>query len=98
MLEVPTKQEGNMHKVELPEEYALVLQQVEESGEEDFETLAESLRFDRKRLAHIVQALHHKGLIYLNRTAYQDAWIRLSAKGRQLTAYLWPESGLPASA
>lgn len=80
----------------LPADYALVLQQVNESGEEDMDTLSESLRVDKKRLAHIVQALHHKGLIYFSRNTY-DPWIHLSAKGRQLVRYVWPEAGFTPS-
>jgi DNA-binding MarR family transcriptional regulator len=78
-----------MHKIQLPEDYALVLQQVEESGSEDFSILAESLRIERSRLSHIVKALQHKGLIVMH-AAGEDFRIRLSAKGRQLTAYIWP--------
>ena len=84
-----------MHVIELPEDYAIVLQQVDEIGEEDFTALAETLRFDRKRLAHIVQALRNKGLISMTG---RGSWIRVSAKGRQLIAYLWPESGMHPSA
>jgi DNA-binding MarR family transcriptional regulator len=80
-----------MRKPHLSEEYALVLQQIDESGEEDFTTLAEMLRFDRQRLAHIVQALHHKGLIVVHRSRQYDPWLRVSAKGRQLMDALWPE-------
>ena len=83
-----------MHIRSLPADYALVLQQVEESGEEDFTTLAESLRLDRPRLAHIVEALQHKGLLVLSRSSYADTWIRLSSKGRHFLQYMWPESGL----
>ncbi len=86
-----------MHTIkQLPEDYALVLQQVEEDGQEDFNNLAESLRFDRKRLSHILEALHHKGLIVMNIDG-RDAWIRVSNKGRQLVHYLWPETGLSPS-
>jgi hypothetical protein len=85
-----------MQHVELPRDYALVLQTVHENGEEDFSNLAETLRFDRQRLAHIVEALRHKGLIYLNRSsmASGDAWIRLSTKGRKIMQTVWPESGM----
>lgn len=82
-----------MKAVTLPEDYALVLQQVAESGEESMALLAESLRVDRQRLAHIVQALHHKGLIYFTDT-YQEPWVKLSTKGRQLMRTIWPESGV----
>lgn len=80
-----------MHTIEIPADYALVLQQVSEQGEEDFTALAESMYFDRARLSHIVQALRHKGLIRVSHTA-QDSWISLSTKGRQLIDNLWPES------
>lgn len=80
-----------MKNVTLPHDYALVLQMVNESGEEDIETLSELLRVDRKRLMHIIQSLHHKGLIYFN-SKYQYSMIRLSSKGRQLVRYIWPES------
>lgn len=85
-----------MQHIELPRDYALVLQTVHENGEEDFANLAETLRFDRQRLAHIVEALRHKGLIYLSRSsrAGGDAWIRLSTKGRKIMTTVWPESGL----
>ncbi|HEV7454198.1 MAG TPA: MarR family winged helix-turn-helix transcriptional regulator [Candidatus Saccharimonadales bacterium] len=84
-----------MHKIQLPEDYALVLQQVEENGSEDFSMLAESLRIDRPRLRHIVRALQHKGLIVMQ-AAGGDFRIRLSAKGQQLTAYIWPQHGWSA--
>ena len=83
-----------MRTIQLPSDYALVLQQVKESGEEDIETLAENLRLDRKRLAHIIQALHHKGLIYFSRTTYQSSMIHLSTKGKQLFQYVWPEANM----
>jgi len=86
-----------MHTIELPEDYALVLQQVDESGQEDFNNLAESLRFDRSRLAHILEALQHKGLIRLGISGQRDAWIRVSSKGKRLLTYMWPETGLSPS-
>lgn len=82
-----------MRIVELPEDYALVLQQIEEDGEDDFGELAESLSLDRGRLAHILQALRNKGLISVSRNLQRGAWIRLSSKGKRLVAYVWPESG-----
>jgi predicted transcriptional regulator len=62
-----------MHKIQLPEDYALVLQQVEESGSEDFSILAESLRIERSRLSHIVKALQHKGLIVMQARTFAFA-------------------------
>lgn len=81
-----------MQHIELPTDYALVLQQVGDSGEEDLANLAETLRFDRPRLAHIIQSLQHKGLIQVSQAAGRDAWIRLSTKGRRVMSSLWPEA------
>lgn len=83
-----------MKHTELPEDYALVLQQIGEDGGDDIATLAEALRYDRRRLAHIIQALHHKGLLVINTGMYHESWLSLSAKGKRLMAYLWPESRL----
>jgi len=87
-----------MQHIELPRDYALVLQTVHDSGEEDFANLAETLRFDRQRLAHIVESLRHRGLISFSSSASSigrsgnDAWIRLSSKGRKIMQTIWPES------
>lgn len=77
-----------MRSLDLPTDYALVLQQVDAEGEEDFTNLAESLNFDRRRLSHIIQALQHKGLV---RVSWQraDGWVSLSARGRRLVESLW---------
>jgi hypothetical protein len=80
-----------MKTTQLPEEYAIVLQEVGETGEEDITMLEESLRFDHARLLHILKGLRHKGLILLSSGDYNDTWIRLSAKGRRLMNYLWPD-------
>lgn len=77
----------------IPEDYALVLQQVDESGEEDLTSLAETLLLDKARLSHIVGSLKSKGLISVDYTAY-DIYVRLSAKGRKLIEILWPETRL----
>ncbi len=83
-----------MKTIELPEDYALVLQQVKETGEEDFANLAETLRIDRPRLSHILQGLQNKGLILVRRTTYTDAWVRLTTKGQRLMNFMWPEAAL----
>lgn len=80
-----------MKRMTLPNEYAIVLQQVHDNHEEDFEYLAESLRFNPARLAHIIQDLHHKGLIISRRSSY-GLWIRLSAKGKKVMRTMWPEA------
>lgn len=80
-----------MQKRHLPNEYALVLQQVHESGEEDFAGLADSPHFTPGHLAHVLQDLTHKRLIISRRAGY-GIWVRLSARGKRLMHALWPDS------
>jgi predicted transcriptional regulator len=75
-----------MKKIELNEDSALVLQQIDEMGEEDFDNLNESMRFGRGYLGHILQNLQHKGLIII-----RGDWVSLSSKGRKTTELIWPE-------
>lgn len=77
-----------MRTVELPTDYALVLQQVHADGEEDFTNLAETLSYDRRRLSHIISALQHKGLVTV-KWHYSEGWISLSSRGRRLVETLW---------
>lgn len=86
-----------MHKMEMPADYALVLQQIQENGQEDIANLSESLHIRRSRLAHIIEALKRKGLVRLTRDYHSDLWIELSGKGRRLVNYMWPESRLHPS-
>ena len=86
-----------MKQIHLPQEQALVLQQINELGEEDFTGLAEGLRLGRAKLAQIIQVLHHKRLILVRRSAYAEVWVRLSTKGRDFMIRAWPEaSPMPA--
>lgn len=79
--------------IDLAEESALVLQQIRESGEEDFNNLADNLRLPRKRLALILQDLRQQRLVLIRQSLYSnESWIRLSSKGRQLLHYIWPET------
>ena len=80
-----------MHRITLPEDYALVLQQIQENGQDDIANLAETLHIRRSRLSHIIDSLKHKGLIRVTRDYHSDLWIELSAKGKRLVRYLWPE-------
>lgn len=86
-----------MRKIELPEDYAIVLQQVNEMGEEDITMLSETLKYDRPKLLHIIQGLRQKGLIYFSQSTYREPLIRLSSKGRRLMSYMWPEIGFAAT-
>ena len=77
---------------QLPQDYVLVLQQINEDGGDGFDDLAETLKIERGRLGHIVQSLYHKGLIMIDYAASRESWMSLSAKGKRFVTYLWPES------
>ncbi|HYH75720.1 MAG TPA: MarR family winged helix-turn-helix transcriptional regulator [Candidatus Saccharimonadales bacterium] len=77
---------------QLPEDYVLVLQQINEDGGDGFDDLAEALNIERGRLGHIVQSLYHKGLIMIDYAASRESWMSLSTKGKRFVTYLWPES------
>ena len=81
-----------MKRIHLPQDQALVLQQINELGEEDFTGLAQSLRLGRAKLAEIIQILHHKRLILVRRSSYSEIWVRLSTKGRDFMTSMWPEA------
>jgi len=83
-----------MRKQQIPEDYALVLLQIGEDGEDDLEDLAELTNVEQYRLWHVVKSLQHKGLITISRTSQSSVWIRLSSKGRQLLRAIWPEAQL----
>lgn len=80
-----------MHRTtDLPVDYALVLQQINHAGGEDFNNLAETLEIDRNRLSHIVRSLQHKGLVMLRGSGQRGFWVQLSSKGRKLLTLGWP--------
>lgn len=69
---------------------ALLLQIIEESGEEDVENLVASLRFDRSQLFNNLISLQRKGLIRVKSTGYGTV-ASLSRKGHKTARLLWPE-------
>jgi DNA-binding MarR family transcriptional regulator len=73
--------------VDLPEDYAIILLQVRQSGKEEFLSLAERLDIDVPRMQHIVKALQHKGLLVVRSVAQNELWIRLSKKAQKLMSY-----------
>ena len=81
-----------MKRIKLPHDQALVLQQINELGEEDFTGLSQGLRIGRAKLAEIIQILHHKRLILVRKSAYAEVWVRLSTKGQEVMRSIWPES------
>ena len=76
--------------INLPLDYALVLQQIIEDGEDDVTTLTETLNIKRSRLMHILTNLLNRGLIIMQRDTY-DVRVRLSRKGTRVMRYVWPE-------
>ncbi len=78
-------------QISLSTEDALVLQQINESGEEDITSLQQMLGMRRKRVMACLESLRRKGLITVQRTA-SDWWVQMSSKGKQLTHYVWPDT------
>ena len=76
-----------MKKIKLPEDYAAVLLLIRRAGQTELTNLAESMRFDRARLTHIIKNLQHKGLILVRRSGY-GAWVSLSSKGSRIAPLL----------
>lgn len=74
--------------INLPTDYALVLQQIQEDGEDDIMTLSHALSLNQHRVTHIVRSLQHKGFVQI----YGDMRVVLSRKGKKIVSYLWPES------
>ncbi len=81
--------------VNLSSEDALVLQIISESGEEDIISLEQSLGMNRGRVMASLESLRRKGLITVRRIS-GDWWVRVSAKGKQLTHHIWPEFAMRA--
>ncbi|HEX7963300.1 MAG TPA: hypothetical protein VF466_01780 [Candidatus Saccharimonadales bacterium] len=84
-----------MKKIKLPEDYAAVLLLIKQAGQTELSNIAESLRFDRARLKHIMLNLQHKGLIRIRRSSY-GAWVSLSHKGLRALPLLLQANASPA--
>jgi len=85
-----------MRKIHLPHEYALILQEVEEREGDYLNNLAESLRFDRDRLMHILRALQHKRLITLSRKTH-ETFVTLTRRGHRFVDSIWQQPSFAAS-
>ncbi len=83
-----------MTKKQLPEDYAMVLLQIGEDGEDDFSDLADLMQVENQRLWHVVLALQHKGLVTIKKTAYHPSWVSLSSKGKRMLRSIWPDAHL----
>jgi len=79
-----------MKLAKFSEDQALLLQVIEEHGEEEVESLAASLRLERSRLFNMLISLQRKGLIRIKSTGYGTV-ASLSRKGRKTTRLLWPD-------
>lgn len=79
------------YTINLPTDHALVLQQIHDDGVEDFGDLSQELHIGRSRLAHILDALKHKGLISIRNSVYGSS-ISLSKRGKQYVNALWPQT------
>ena len=69
---------------------AIVLQQLQEDGEDDMSLLSSQLGFSKGRIVALINGLKQKGLLVINHD-YKGTWIRLSTKGNHLISYMWPE-------
>lgn len=83
-------------RVTLSNEDAVILQQINESGEEDIISLEQALGMHRGRLMARLEHLRRKGLITIQRTA-GDWWVQVSSKGKQVAQYIWPEASTGSS-
>ena len=72
---------------------ALVLQQINEHGEDDVIGLEQSLRMSRPKLMAQLTHLKNKGLITVKMTT-GEWWITVSRRGKQMMRRLWPEAAL----
>lgn len=69
----------------------MILQQINQTGEEDIISLEQALGMQRGRLLARLEHLRRKGLITIQRTA-SDWWVQMSSKGKQVSTYIWPEA------
>lgn len=78
-------------EINLPLDYSLVLQQIIEDGEDDLDTLKETLNIKESRLMHILHNLLNRGLIIVDKSTYSKLTVRLSRKGMRVSRRIWPE-------
>ncbi|HMR72472.1 MAG TPA: hypothetical protein PKD68_00485 [Candidatus Saccharibacteria bacterium] len=75
---------------QLTSEEALVLQQVYEDIETDVTMLSRQLGMRRGMVMSILNELRQKHLVSLKKE-YAELLVNVSARGRQLIRYIWPE-------
>ena len=79
------------HSDALTTSEALLLQQINESGQEDIDGLVHELRESRSSVLAQLTHLKRKGLIVIRET-YGNIWIQLSQNGKRVLRELWPEA------
>lgn len=79
-----------MKTIDISKDYAIIIQQIGEAGEEDFDNLVETLGGDRSRLMDILSDLRHKGLVIFHYSRW-GLWLQLSAKGKKSVKLVWPD-------
>ena len=70
---------------------ALLLQQVYEDGGDDAVKLAAQMGMPRRTAMNVLADLRRKGLMAIDQ-AYDDAWVRLTTRGKRLVQRIWPEA------
>ena len=78
------------NEINLTTNEALVLQQVYEDGGDDAAMLAAQMGMPRRTAMHVLVDLRRKGLMVIDQ-AYDDAWVRLTTRGKRLVQRIWPE-------
>lgn len=79
-----------MSKTNLSPKEAILLQHIDEQGEEDITSLANELKEPKGAVLARLRSLRQKGLVII-KDSYQGMWIQLSQKGKLTLRYIWPE-------
>lgn len=79
-----------MSNTNLSPKDAILLQYIDEQGEEDVTSLAKELREPRGAVMARLKSLRQKGLVVIKDT-YHGMLIQLSQRGKQTLRYMWPE-------
>jgi len=69
---------------------ALILQWLDETGEEELDFIAEELHEPYGHIMSRLMLLKRKGLIHV-RNKYGELLVSLTVQGKQAVHYLWPE-------
>lgn len=70
---------------------ALVLQQINEDGEDDIRSLAFALGMPRNLVTAIAVRLEEKGLVAFHHS-FSGLWMDVSQRGKRLIRAMWPEA------